>query len=598
MRKTINKLFLIITVISALLLTTGCDLFIKTNKGQVDQKWYMGLTYEDDNGNDTDYTIETDGTIAAVALEDGYGDEFGIIKGEEAYLNINTIIKNIDKRFYVDATNNLVMFTDATKTYKTKIGGKTINETENTDYVISFMDGKNCYVNVKFVKKYVDFDYKVVKAEGKSPARIVLKYTSGEKNQMTVKGNIEMRTKADYQNLIVTTLKKNTKVTVLEESGDWTKVGTDDGFMGYVPAKKLKDKETKKTEFKSDADTYTHVLMNKKISLGWNAITNLTANGNLETIIEHTKGLNVISPTWYSLSDNKGNLRSYASATYVEKAHSKGLKVWALVNDFGTQDKASKEYTKKVLTDTTKRENLVDNIMTNIKDYNLDGINIDFEFINKDIINSYLQFLRELSIECRKAGKVLSIDNYVPSSGSEYYDIAHQSLVADYIIIMSYDEHYAGSKEAGSVSSMTFTEKAVNDAIALTGNASRVINGMPFYTRAWITTPATDGKKGEGVYVEDATNGNYYLSSQAITMDKAKELYTNAKVKPTFDETTGQNFVSYEKGDSTVNIWLEDATSVKSRLDIMEKYKLAGAAYWRLGQETDSIWDTIYPYFK
>ena len=316
MRKTINKLFLIITVISALLLTTGCDLFIKTNKGQVDQKWYMGLTYEDDNGNDTDYTIKTDGTIAAVALEDGYGDEFGIIKGEEAYLNINTIIKNIDKRFYVDATNNLVMFTDATKTYKTKIGGKTINETENTDYVISFMDGKNCYVNVKFVKKYVDFDYKVVKAEGKSPARIVLKYTSGEKNQMTVKSNIEMRTKADYQNLIVTTLKKNTKVTVLEESGDWTKVGTDDGFMGYVPAKKLKDKETKKTDFKSDADTYTHVLMDKKISLGWNAITNLTANGNLETIIEHTKGLNVISPTWYSLSDNKGNLRSYASATY------------------------------------------------------------------------------------------------------------------------------------------------------------------------------------------------------------------------------------------------------------------------------------------
>ena len=238
MRKTINKLFLIITVISALLLTTGCGLFIKTNKGQVDQKWYIGLTYEDDNGNDTDYTIGTDGTIAAVALEDGYGDEFGIIKGEEAYLNINTIIKNIDKRFYVDATNNLVMFTDATKTYKTKIGGKTINETENTDYVISFMDGKNCYVNVKFVKKYVDFDYKVVKAEGKSPARIVLKYTSGEKNQMTVKSNIEMRTKADYQNLIVTTLKKNTKVTVLEESGDWTKVGTDDGFMGYVPAKK------------------------------------------------------------------------------------------------------------------------------------------------------------------------------------------------------------------------------------------------------------------------------------------------------------------------------------------------------------------------
>ena len=137
MRKTINKLFLIITVISALLLTTGCDLFIKTNKGQVDQKWYMGLTYEDDNGNDTDYTIETDGTIAAVALEDKYSDEYGIIKDTSAYVNIDTVKSNIDKRFYWDKKDKKLFFTNATEVYYVDESQPTVIH-GNTDETVNY----------------------------------------------------------------------------------------------------------------------------------------------------------------------------------------------------------------------------------------------------------------------------------------------------------------------------------------------------------------------------------------------------------------------------------------------------------------------------
>ncbi len=603
MKKIIERLLIVATLIITILMTTGCDMFIKTNKGHVDLKWYMGLTYEDEDGNDKNYTIETEGTIAAVALEDEYAKEFAIIKDDYAYLSIDTVAQYIDKRFYEDSKNELLIFTDATKIYKTKIGNNTINETEEMDYVISFIEDNKCYVNLEFVKKFVDFNYKIVKEKDIDLAIVVLDYTSRDKEQMTVSKNIEMRTKQDYLNLIVTTLKKNTKVTVLEVSGDWTKVATDDGYIGYVPSKKLKDSETVKVEYKSDKDTYTHVLLDEKVSLGWNSISNLSANSGLADIVKNTKGLNVISPTWYSLSDNKGNLSSLASETYVEQAHGMGLDVWALVNDFGSQDKKSREYTKKVLTDTSKRENLVNNIMANIRDYNLDGINIDFEFINEEIADSYLQFLRELSVECRKAKKVLSIDNYAPSSGTDYYDREQQAMLADYIVVMSYDEHYAGDDSAGSVASMTFTEKSITDTIEQTKDASRVINGMPFYTRAWIMTPENSDEEGgnsskDGVYVEDKINGSYFLTSQAITMDVAKDLYKKAGAKPTYDTTTGQNFVSYQKGESTVSIWLEDETSVKARLELMKKYELGGVAYWRLGQESDSIWKTIAPYFE
>ena len=314
---------------------------------------------------------------------------------------------------------------------------------------------------------------------------------------------------------------------------------------------------------------------------------------NLDELVANTKGINVISPTWFSLADKNGNLSTLADFNYVENAHKKGMQVWALVNDF-----ADKKLTKKVLTSTALRKKLVNNIMYYLNSYELDGVNIDFEYITEEIADDYLQFLRELSIECRKAKKVLSIDNYAPAEWSKYYDRKQQLKIADYIIIMNYDEHTVGSDEAGSVSSLLYAEKSIKDTIEETGDAERIINGMPFYTRIWEMKSETEEDDGSGKLIEDAVNGNYYLSSSAVGMAKAENEYKDAGVKPAYDETTGQNFVTYAKGSSTYMIWLEDETSVAARLELMNKYKLGGAAYWALGQEKDSIWKTISKYFK
>lgn len=591
MRKNIRILTLTILVAAAFF-TTGCDFFKKTNDGKVDLKWYMGLTYENENGEDVEYTVKSGDRVVAVALEDKYSDKFAIMKDVDVFVNIDTIKDNIDDRFYFDAKSEKLLFTNATTIYEMPLNENVVND-DNIEYTTCIKDNKQCYINIQLVKKFIDIDYKLSKAEDDKPALLSIRYRSGERNIMSTNDDIEMRTKGDYQNLIVTEIPEDTKVTVIETSKNWNKVRTENGYIGYVPVKKLDGESKEEINFKNDDDTYTHVTLDTKVSLAWNQIYNQTANNNLDELVANTKGINVISPTWFSLADKNGNLSTLADFNYVENAHKKGMQVWALVNDF-----ADKKLTKKVLTSTALREKLVNNIMYYLNSYELDGVNIDFEYITEEIADDYLQFLRELSIECRKAKKVLSIDNYAPAEWSKYYDRKQQLKIADYIIIMNYDEHTVGSDEAGSVSSLSYAEKSIKDTIEETGDAERIINGMPFYTRIWEMKSETEEDDGSGKLIEDAANGNYYLSSSAVGMAKAENEYKDAGVKPAYDETTGQNFVTYAKGSSTYMIWLEDETSVAARLELMNKYKLGGAAYWALGQEKDSIWKTISKYFK
>lgn len=594
MKRNLKVILLMAVMTFTIVLTSGCNLFIKTNDGKVDLKWYMGLTYEDKAGNDIEYKTSVGSQVIAVALEHEYSKDYAIMKDVDAYININTIKENVDKRFYWDKKEKKLLFTDAKAVYTVAEGEMVIHSDtdENVGYTVFLTENNKCYVNIKFVEKFIDLDYKVTKGNEKAPAVINLKYKSGEKTVFKADSDIEMRTKGDYQNLIVTEIPEGTEVTLIEQGKNWNKVKTDSGFIGYIPVKELVDPKTKKIEYKNDDAEYTHVTLDKKVSLAWNQVYNQNANNNLDELLMNTEGINVVSPTWFSLMDKRGNLSTLADLEYVEKAHKKDIQVWALFNDF-----TDKKLTKTVLTSTELRQRFVRNIMYYVDSFDLDGINIDFEYISKDIADDYMQFLRELSIECRKTGTILSIDNYAPSEWSEYFDREQQLKLADYIMIMNYDEHTSGSEEAGSVSSMTYAEMSIKDTIEEAKDASRIINGMPFYTRVWKETPQEDGD-GTGTLVQDAVNGNYYLTSEAVNMNTAEKAYKEAGVKPVYDKTTGQNFVTYSKGRATYSIWLEDETSVKARLELMNKYNMGGVAYWALGQEKDSIWKVISKYFK
>ena len=214
---------------------------------------------------------------------------------------------------------------------------------------------------------------------------------------------------------------------------------------------------------------------------------------------------------------------------------------------------------------------------------------MDFEQIPTDVGDHYIQFIRELSVLCRVNNLVLSVDNYVPKGYNTHYHREEQGVMADYVIIMGYDEHFAGSYEAGSVAS--YIEETLRDV-----PADKVINAVPFYTRLWNETPKTDEERAEDQGTE-AASYSMKVNSEALGMEEAAQRVSEAGATVIWDDTVKQNYAEWQgDNDSTYRIWLEDASSLEVKLGLMKDNNLAGTAAWKLGFETSDIWDLIQKY--
>jgi len=346
---------------------------------------------------------------------------------------------------------------------------------------------------------------------------------------------------------------------------------------------------SEQTESKAfEEPVYTNISKDYEINLVWHQVTEKSANDKLLTLLADTKGVNTISPTWFSLSDNEGNISSLADTTYVQHAHQLGIEVWGLVDNFN--DAVS---TYEVLSYTSKREKLTNQLIAAAIEYDLDGINIDFEELKTEEGEHFIQFIRELSIKCRNNGIVLSIDNYVPSEFSALYNRKEQGIVADYVIIMGYDEHFATSEEPGSVASIGFVRSGIENTL-LEVPKEKVINAIPFYTRLWIETP----KSEEEIAAETESTEYipYNLSSEVYSMANADKLMSANQITPVWDDTTGQYYANYQVDGITYEMWLEEETSIEEKMKLIDEYDLAGVACWKLGLEKQSIWDTIIKY--
>ena len=197
--------------------------------------------------------------------------------------------------------------------------------------------------------------------------------------------------------------------------------------------------------------------------MAWHQVTNATANSDIANVLGSTKGLNVISPTWFYLNDNNGGLEDLASSSYVTYCHQHNVEVWALVSNLENKDVDS----TYVLTHTSARQNLVNQIVSAAIQYNLDGINLDFEALDgASVGDGFIQLVRELSLKCANNGIVLSVDNYSPYSFNAFYNRSEQAAFADYIVLMGYDQHYAGSEEAGSVAALDWVKEGVSNTLA------------------------------------------------------------------------------------------------------------------------------------
>lgn len=505
----------------------------------------------------------------ALIMQDELAQEKGLNEGGTMYLNYEAVKNYLNSRFYWDANENLMVYTTPTDIIKIPAGqaNYTVSGKEQTEaYEIVKATDNGTYIAADFVQKYTNMEYTVLE----NPSRMVITYKWGEITYADIKKQEFIRREGGIKSPIIANGAKGDKVTVLEQTDDWSKIVTREGYIGYIPNKKLGDpyQETISREF--EEPNYTSLTQESKVNLVWHQISNMDSNYNLVYDIADMKGVNTISPTWFSISSNKGDISSLAYDGYVTEAHNKGLKVWGLVDNFSTEID-----TATVLNSTSARENLTNQLIAAAIQYKLDGINVDFEALTEDAAEGYVQFMREMSVKCRNNSLVLSVDVPVPMPYTEFYNRKELGIVSDYVIIMGYDEHYVGSEEAGSVASLSFEENGIKETLKDVA-AGKIISGIPFYTRLWKIDAA-----GE-------------LTSEAIGMNTADENLANNGIQANWSEETSQDYAEYTDSEgSTYKIWLENEKSIAEKVKLVKNNNLGGVAAWKLGFERASIWEVI-----
>lgn len=530
-------------------------------------------SYSDERADLTEYfDVRGEGDVPVIMQEERIEEHAKLIDGV-CYFDLATVHKYFNDRFYEDKKEGFLIYTLPDAIVSTLIGSDSVSlggDGSTRDYIIARYEGETLYVAADFVKEYSNFSYTLYT----DPYRMQV-YTVWDAYQAApILKDTQVRYQGGVKSAILTDVTEGTEVTVLEEMENWSKVKTEDGFVGYVENKRLGEQTTVEPTPVTDyvEPVYESNTRDHKINLAWHVVASAGGNDTLIPLMEGTKSINVISPTWFALSDNSGNFTSFASKNYVDTAHDMGLEVWGLVDNFSNADIDTYE----VLAGLTTRQYLINGLIETALQYGLDGINIDFENISLDAGEPFIEFIRELSIPCRQHGIVLSVDNYVPMGYTDHYDRREQGIVADYVIIMGYDEHHKNSETTGSVASIDFVENGIADTVAQVP-AHKVINAIPLYTRIWETKGTT-------------------IESQAVGIGTAKEYLAAHGITTAWDETTCQNYGEYQSGDSYYQVWMEDEESIRVKLNIMSKYGIAGVAEWQLAFGDSAVWDVIEEY--
>ena len=513
----------------------------------------------------------------AIIIQNTLIEEKGIVLNGKPYVSTAVVKEYLNDRFYWDSAENLYIYTTPTEMITAHVGENQYSVDKKhtaVDYQIVKVEDGIAYVALEYVKQHTAMDYEYME----QPNRVQITNEYGEIPVVEAKKNSEVRYRAGVKSPILTDVKKGDLLYVLDEGENqvekWTKVRSADGYIGYIKDKKLKEQTTITTTTEFVEPEYSNLTKDYTINLAWHQVTNTEANNQVLEKLADAKGLTTISPTWFFIKDDHGNIQSIASQNYVDYCHQNGVEVWGLVENITYKEQFD---ITTVLNKTSSRQNLVTQLIAQAIQYNLDGINVDIEALPGEAGDGFIEFIRELSIMCRRNNIILSVDNYVPMAYNQNYNRKEQGIVADYVIIMGYDEHFAGSEQAGSVASIGYVRNGIEKTLEEVP-AKKVINAVPFYTRLW------------------ETNASGELSSSALGMDNAQKTVANNNATPEWSEEAGQYYAAYENGDSLYQVWLEEERSIEEKAKLIKEYNLAGIASWRLGYEKDEIWDVILKY--
>lgn len=501
------------------------------------------------------------------------------------YMDLDSVKDRLNSRFYYGKQNasdetGLILYCLPTDKISTVVGTQEISTdqggTQTLDYAPAVSVDGTIYLALDFVKQYTNFGMTAYE----NPTRLQIDTSWEEQTVAVTTHKTQIRTSGGIKSPVLEQLEKGAKVTVLEQMETWSKVKSADSVIGYVENRRLTNEATEIPAAVTDyaEPEFTHLTFDGKINMAFHNVWGSQGNVTLTSYMAPTKAVNIVAPTWYWVSDNDGNVEKAATQEYVTQAHSMGCQVWAVVDNINSSSLQQLD-NHTFLTTLDARTNLIGQLMQEAATYGFDGINVDFELIPEENGEDYIEFIRELSIACRNAGIFLSVDTYPNFSFNSHYHLEEQGVFADYIVIMGYDEHYAGSQEAGSVASISYVTQGIQMALDEGISKDRLVNAVPFYSRIWETQ---DGQ----------------VSSKALGMQDVQDFIQAHGMTQNWNAETGQNYAETTEDGKLIQIWVEDAQSIRQKLDVMQGFGIKGVAEWRLQFETSDVWDVISNYMN
>lgn len=518
-----------------------------------------------------EYFNLTDENSVALIQNGELLEEQAVLIGGEPYAAYTYVESQLNSCFYWDEETKGILLTTSGGVQTLLPGDAAIAKTPGGQPAVQQESDGTVYISLDVVKEYTDLDY----AYYSDPNRVVIRNEWDGVEQATVQSDTaQVRQKGGIKSLILADVQKGDALLYLENLDNWCKVMTADGYTGYIQTEDISEPEAIEART-AKKDSYERITRDHKINLVWHQSTSTESNDAMAEMTAEMTGVNVISPTWFSVTDETGTISSLASADYVKLAHEAGREVWGLIDNF---NEAFDETTD--LAYASVRSRIIEQLLAEAASCGMDGINVDFENLKEAGIPHYLQFLRELTSAAHAQNLVVSVDTPVPQAYTMYYQRGEQARFVDYMIVMAYDEHFAGSEEAGSVSSLPFVQQAVEEMTRVMP-ADQVICGIPFYTRVWTE------KFGQSAII-----------SEVLGMDGAKNYAKENQMTETWDASLGQNVATVETSDARYTIWMEDEQSMEEKLKVIQSADLAGVAEWKLGFECADVWSLISEYIE
>ena len=515
------------------------------------------------------YKLESPEEVALI-FQDTLSEYRGRLIEDMIYLPYQAVTGVLGGRFYWDQETQSMLYTTPDSVIEIQPDMEFQAQGQEQSFVPVRKLDESLYIALDFLENYMQIESRVYE----KPARVVITYEWQKIQTVEADRDTVVRYQGGIKSPILSDVKAGDSMELLEELENWSRVLTKDGIDGYVKKEDLKASKTAEPKYQGAyEENFTSLTRDYKINLAWHQVTSEAANGAFEQTVKDLQGVNVISPTWFSVTGTEGTISSLASAEYVEKAHKKGMEVWGLIDNF---DKNVS--TLETLSKRSARTHIIEMLLSEAKRVGMDGINLDFEALTEEEAPHFIQFVRELSVMCRANNLVLSVDNPVPQYTS-FYNRKEQGIVADYVIIMGYDEHTVGAETAGSVASLPFVEAGIVQTLKEVPK-EKVINGVPFYTRLWTE------------------NNNGAVTSEVFGMDQAEKYVQEKGMEVYWNKDVSQNYGELATSEGTQKIWLEDEKSLEAKMKLIQQYELAWVAEWKLGFERADVWPVISKYLQ